>query len=147
MQAYRHILLATDFGDGSEIIAQRAHDLAQRYQAKLSLLHVIDYIPIADSAYGPAVPFDVSISEDLLQSAKRRLGELAQPLGVSEADCWVEIGSPKVEVIRIAEENGVDLIVLGTHGKHGLQLLLGSTSSSVLHYTKCDVLAIRVQNP
>lgn len=146
MQAYSHILMATDFGEGSEIIARRAHDLAQRYQAKLTLLHVVDYMPIADSAYGPAVPFDVELSEDLVQSAKRRLLGMAQGLGVAESECLVEIGSPKVEVIRIAEEKSVDLIVVGTHGKHGLQLLLGSTSSSVLHYTQCDVLAVRLKS-
>lgn len=146
MQAYRHILMATDFGEGSEIIARRAHDLAQRNQAKLTLLHVVDYMPIADSAYGPAVPFDVELSEDLVQKAKRRLLGMAEGLDVAESDCLVEIGSPKLEVIRIAEENGVDLIVVGTHGKHGLQLLLGSTSSSVLHYTQCDVLAVRLKN-
>lgn len=146
MQAYRHILLSTDFGDGSEAVARRAHELAQLYQAKLSLLHVVDYMPIADSAYGPAVPFDMDLSEELMKTAKRRLASMAEGLGVSESDCRVEIGSPKVEVIRVAEETGVDLIVLGSHGKHGLQLLLGSTSSSVLHYTKCDVLAVRLKD-
>lgn len=145
MQAYRHILLATDFGDGAELIARRAHDLAQLYQAKLSLLHVMDYMPIADAAYGPAAPFDADLSQQLEQTALRKLVIIAESLGVAGALCRVEIGSPKVEVIRIAEELGVDLIVLGTHGKHGLQLLLGSTSSSVLHYTQCDVLAVRLK--
>jgi universal stress protein A len=147
MQAYRHILMSTDFGENSELIAQRAHDLAERYQAKLTLLHVIDYMPVADSAYGPAVPFDATLSEELLESAQRRLAGLAKSLGRSDADCRVEIGSPKVEIIRIAEESEVDLIVVGSHGKHGLQLLLGSTSSSVLHHTPCDVLAVRLKTP
>lgn len=146
MHAYTHILMSTDFGEGSEIIAQRAHELSLHYQAKLTLLHVIDYMPIADSAYGPAVPFDVELSEELMQTAKRRLAKLSEELGVSKSQCRVEIGSPKVEVIRVAEEIGIDLIIVGSHGKHGLQLLLGSTSNSVLHYAKCDVLAVRLKN-
>jgi len=56
----------------------------------------------------------------------------------------VEIGVPKREIVRIAGEQGADLIVIGSHGRHGLQLLLGSTANGVLHLAKCDVLAVRV---
>lgn len=147
MQAYQHILLATDFGAGAECIVRRAHDMAARYQARLTLLHVMDYMPIADAAYGPGVPFDAEQNQRLLENAQRRLMSISKGLAIDESQCRVEIGSPKVEIIRIAEELGVDLIILGTHGKHGLQLLLGSTSSSVLHHTQCDVLAIRLKKP
>ena len=53
-------------------------------------------------------------------------------------------GRPEREVHRIAEESDVDLIVVGSHGRHGLALILGSTSTSILHGAKCDVLAVRV---
>jgi len=56
------------------------------------------------------------------------------------------MGSPKTEIIRVAQENGVDLIVVGSHGRHGLALLLGSTANGVLHYAPCDVLAVRLQD-
>jgi universal stress protein A len=55
-------------------------------------------------------------------------------------------GVPKQEIIHIAEQQQVDLIVLGSHGRHGLALLLGSTANAVLHYAKCDVMAIRLQD-
>lgn len=62
-------------------------------------------------------------------------------------DCqWLEMGSPKTEIIRVATENQVDLIVVGSHGRHGLALLLGSTANGVLHHAPCDVLAVRLQN-
>lgn len=144
MSAYRHILLATDFGDNCDDVANRALDLAQHHQATLELLHVVDYVPMADSAYGPAVPFDVELSEQLMASARKRLAALAARLGVAENACHVEIGSPKIEIIRIADELKADLIVIGSHGRHGLQLLLGSTASGVLHRAPCDVLAVRV---
>ncbi|MDN5937003.1 MAG: universal stress protein, partial [Nitrosospira sp.] len=55
-------------------------------------------------------------------------------------------GVPEREIVRIAEEERVDLIVVGSHGRHGLALLLGSTANSVLHHAKCDVMAIRLQD-
>lgn len=54
------------------------------------------------------------------------------------------MGSPKLEIVRVAEERQVDLIVVGSHGRHGLALLLGSTANGVLHHAKCDVLAVRL---
>jgi universal stress protein A len=54
------------------------------------------------------------------------------------------MGSPKLEIVRVAEENNVDLIIVGSHGKHGIALLLGSTANGVLHHAKCDVLAVRI---
>ena len=59
----------------------------------------------------------------------------------------MEIGSPKAEIIRIAEDMGADLIVVGSHGRHGIALLLGSTAASVVHHAKCDVLAVRLREP
>jgi universal stress protein A len=53
-------------------------------------------------------------------------------------------GSPKSEICLLAEREQVDLIVVGSHGRHGLSLLLGSTANSVLHYARCDVMAVRL---
>ena len=145
MEAYRHILLATDFSEHSEQVASRARDLAQKYQADWSLLHVVENLPIGDAAYGPIVPFDIDLTEQMVESAQKRMTKLAESLGVPENRRWVEIGSPKVEIIRLAEEHNADLIVVGSHGRHGIGLLLGSTASSVIHHAKCDVLAVRLR--
>jgi universal stress protein A len=53
-------------------------------------------------------------------------------------------GTPKQEIVRLAEQEGIDLIVVGSHGRHGLSLLLGSTANSILHYAGCDVMTIRL---
>lgn len=146
MDSYKHILLAVDFFDQNQAVADRAKDLAERYQAKLSIVHVVDTLPITDPAYDVLVPFDMDITTEFVAAAKTKLNALAQKLNVSEADLRLAIGRPKQEIIRIAEEIKADLIVIGSHGRHGLALLLGSTANGVLHHATCDVLAVRLKD-
>lgn len=146
MKNYAHILLAVDFSEQTDAIAERAREMAARYQARLSILHVVDNLPIVDTVNGPIIPYEIDLTEQLMESAKLRLTKLAERLGIKEDNRFLELGSPKIEIVRIAEENAVDLIVVGSHGRHGLALLLGSTANGVLHYAKCDVLAVRIKN-
>lgn len=146
METYKHILLAADFSEHGEVVAQRAKALADIYQAKLSIVHVMDNLLISDAAYGSTIPFDLDLTAELMAAAKKRLALLAEKLAIPEDNQWMEMGSPKLEIIRIAEENNVDLIVVGSHGRHGLALLLGSTANGVLHHANCDVLAVRIKD-
>lgn len=146
MESYKHILLAADFSEHGEAVADRAKDLAEKYQAKLSVVHVMDSLLITDAAYGSTIPFDLDLTAELMAAAKKRLTKLAEKLGIAEDCRWMETGSPKLEIVRVAEENKVDLIVVGSHGRHGFALLLGSTANGVLHHALCDVLAVRLHN-
>ena len=146
MENYKHILLAVDFYEKSETVTNKAEDLAKKYQAKLSIVHVVDSLPITDAGYGTDIPFNMDLTAELMAGAKTRLVKLAERLGVPEDRLSLEMGSPKTEIIRIAEEKKVDLIVIGSHGRHGLGLLLGSTANGVLHHASCDVLAVRLQD-
>jgi universal stress protein A len=146
MENYKHILLAVDFYEHCEAVANRTKDLANKYQAKLSIIHVADSLQIADAGYGADIHFKMDLTTELMAGAKKRLAKLAEKLGVTEDRLWLEMGSPKTEIIRVAEENKVDLIVVGSHGRHGLALLLGSTANGVLHHATCDVLAVRLQD-
>jgi len=146
MESYKHILLAADFSEHGEAVADRAKDLAERYQAKLSIVHVMDNLLITDAAYGSTIPFDLDLTAELMASAKKRLANVADKLNIAEDCRWMETGSPKLEIIRVAEENEVDLIVVGSHGRHGFALLLGSTANGVLHHALCDVLAVRLHD-
>jgi universal stress protein A len=146
MENYKHILLAVDFYEHCEVVANRAKDLAIKYQAKLSIIHVVDSLPITDAGYGADIPFNMNLTAELMAGAKKRLAKLAEKLAVTEDKLWLEMGSPKTEIMRVAEENMVDLIVVGSHGRHGLALLLGSTANGVLHHATCDVLAVRLQD-
>ena len=146
MSNYQHILLAIDFFDQCEKVAKRAKRLAVLYQAKLSIVHVVDSLPITDAVYGADIPFNLDLTTELLTVARKRLAALSKELEIPEAQQWLEVGSPKIEIVRVAQENNIDLIVVGSHGRHGLALLLGSTANGILHYANCDVLAVRLQD-
>lgn len=146
MENYKHILIAVDFIEHDEIVAERAKDLADKYQAKLSIVHVIDSLPATEAGYGGEIPFNLDLTVELRAAATKRLAKLAKKNGVPEDCLWLETGNPKLEIIRVAQENNVDLIVVGSHGRHGLALLLGSTANGILHHAVCDVLAVRLQD-
>ena len=89
--------------------------------------------------------FPADMEERLIENAQRSLRLLAKKLGAANAECRVLVGTPKTAIVQAASESGADLIVLGSHGVHGLELLLGSTANAVLHGATCDVLAVRVR--
>jgi universal stress protein A len=89
-------------------------------------------------------PFTVELNQILISNAEKNLGFFISELKIDPQQKFLEQGDPRDEIIRVAEENQADLIVLGSHGRHGLALLLGSTANAVLHHAKCDVLAVRL---
>ena len=99
-----------------------------------------------DSNYGTEMPFNMDLTTELVAQSKEKIAKIANKLKIPSERAWIEIGSVSYEIVRVAEENAVDLIVIGSHGRHGLALLLGSTANSVLHHARCDVLAVRLQN-
>lgn len=138
---YRHVLVAVDLTKDSHKILERALQIADRNHAKLSIMHTLEPLGFA---YGGDIPMDLtSIQDQLDEHAKHRLAEIADP-HVAKEDQHVVVGMPDTEIHRFAEERDVDLIVVGSHGRHGFALLLGSTSTGVLHGAQCDVLAVRV---
>ncbi len=146
MANYRKILLATDFSDLSEQTVERAVALAGRFDAVLGILHVVEPPPISDPGSGVIFPFDFDLTEQMLAAAREHIAKFAEDLRVPKELQWVEVGSPKAEIVRVATEEGFDLIVIGTHGRHGIGLLLGSTAASVVHHASCDVLTVRLKD-
>jgi len=146
MSDYQHILLAVDYSEQGRYVADKAKSLASLYQAKLSIIHVLDNIPMPDTNYGEVISLTQVSSDVLLETEKTKLTQLGDYLAIDLANRWLLWGVPKQEIMHIAEQEQVDLIVVGSHGRHGLALLLGSTANSVLHYAKCDVMAIRLKN-
>ena len=143
MAAYEHILAGVDLSDEADQILAKAADLAVTSNAKLTLLHVVEPLTFA---YGGDIPVDLTqIQEQLQTQAEEKLGQLAQNLSIPNVEGQVLIGQPVAEIHDYAEDNGVDLVVIGSHGRQGLALLLGSTANGVLHGAKCDVLAVRVK--
>ena len=144
MSDYRKIMLAVDLTEESLKVAQRANQLVRAFDAELYIVHVIEPLSLA---YGGDVPMDLStVQEQIQDQAASHLREFANSLNVPEARQHLIFGRPESEIQRTAEEAGADVIIVGSHGRHGLALLLGSTANGVLHGARCDVLAVRVGN-
>jgi universal stress protein A len=143
MADYQHILVAIDFSSETDYVVDRALALAANQGAKVSFIHVVEYTGYLYPPDTP-LPLDVDLEQQFVDKATANLLSLAEGREVSDAPCYVEVGSPMQEIVNTAHAHGVDLIVIGSHGRHGLQRILGSTASGVLHLSTCDVLAVRV---
>jgi universal stress protein A len=143
MLNYKHILLTTDLSQDTVKLSERARNIAKCSNAKLSLVHVLEYTPVVYGSGEFSIPLDVNIEETLHKRAAEALANLGQQIGVAAADQYVEIGSIKRAVANLAEKINADLIIVGTHGRHGVEILLGATANAILHQAKCDVLAVR----
>ena len=142
MGAYKRILLAVDLTDESNRVAARAVAIAKCFNAELHVVHVIEPLSLA---YGGDIPMDLSsVQEQIHEQAKSHLAEFAASIGVPPERQYLIFGRPEAEIHRLADEQHVDVIVVGSHGRLGLALLLGSTANGVLHGAKTDVLAVRV---
>jgi universal stress protein A len=141
--SYAHILCAVDLTDDSPRIVARAQALAASTKAKLTLMHVVEYIPV-DPAGEALLPPPIEVERDLVKGATQRLDALADRTGVAAGARLVVVGSIKGEIVKVATERACDLVVLGARGRHGLGALLASTEKSVLVHAPCDVLAVRI---
>ena len=141
---YTHILVAVDLTEECREVIQRAQALANSSNAKLSLINVVE--PMA-MAFGGDVPMDLSmLQQQQFDQARERLDNFAGKYPDLTADQrHLAYGQPRQEIHRLAGEQQCDLIIVGSHGRHGLALLLGSTANDVLHGAPCDVLAVRLK--
>lgn len=143
MTEYRKVLAAIDLTDDSERVIERAASIARQSAARLQLLHVVEFVPV--EPMGDVLLPAVQIEESLIQSARHKLAALAARHGIAEGDWAVHAGNIKAEIVSVAQERGIDLVVLGSRGRHGLAILLNFTEDTVLHAAPCDVLAVRLQ--
>lgn len=139
---YTHLLVGLDLSKDSKAILGKAITLAKACNAQISLAHVVE--PLA-FAYGGDIPMDLTEAQVVMeQQAQARLDKIADELEITPANIAILVGNTASELHRYAEEHSADLIVVGSHGRHGFALLLGSTANGVLHGAKTDVLAVRV---
>ena len=142
MSDYSKILVAVDLSEDSATVAQRAHAVAAGINAELHVIHVIEPLSFA---YGGDIPMDFSgIQDEIHQQASQQLRRFGETHGIPAERQHIVLGRPEVEIHSTAEEVGAELIVVGSHGRYGLALLMGSTANGVLHGASCDVLAVRV---
>jgi universal stress protein A len=143
MSAYSQVLVVLDLSADSEQVAVAGRDLAAYSKAAIVLLHVVEFVPV--EPMGESLMPTVQIEEELIKRSSERLLDLAARLGMGAAKLRVETGNIKAEVLRIAEEEGADLIVVGSRERHGLAILVNFTEDTVMHAAHCDVLAVRLR--
>lgn len=165
---YKNILVAVDLEGGSEQVLAKAAEVAAsgfccdscchcsddydchcHSKGKITLLNV-GYFPVptyagvyGGGAYG-GPEFFVDFN-DIRASLLPKLEAMVIEHGLKNTSVIVEFGRASDLIIEVAERESVDLIILGSHGKHGVALLLGSTADGVLHHAQCDVLAVRIK--
>jgi universal stress protein A len=145
MLNYRNILAVVDLGPDSPAVVRRARELCAGSGATLTLLHVVEF--------GPAEPLSdallptVQIEAELVERARARLAALASEPGSPAARSEVATGNVKAQITGFAREGRHDLIVIGSHERHGLSILVNLTEDTVLHAAPCDVLAVRLPGP
>lgn len=137
---YKHILFATDLTDESDYVVAKVREMRNSAGAKLTLIHVVEPMP----GYSYAYLGIEDIEGQLIEESRIALAKLGEQLSVDVKDQRVEVGPTKLRIQGVAEELHADLIICGSHGRHGLSLLLGSTANAILHGSKCDVLVVRL---
>ena len=142
MSSYSHILVGLDLSTESQQVINRVKFLFTDSDTKISLCHILE--PLAFT-YGGDIPVDLSdVQTQLKDQAVERLAQYGSQLNIGSDDQHVILGHPAQEMHTMATNENIGLIVVGSHGRHGLSLIFGSTSNSVLHGATCDVLAVRI---
>lgn len=143
MRPFKTILVPTDFSTAFAPALETAQMLAERFGASLHLLHVVEdpYVAAAWSEAYAAIP---DLREQLRQEAEQRLKEVTASLPNLTTSTEVVVGTPAQTIVDVARAQGVDVIVMGTHGRGRLaHLLLGSVAERVVRLAACPVLTVR----
>jgi nucleotide-binding universal stress UspA family protein len=142
VRTVRRVLTPIDFSDASETALRHAKEIALTQGAEIDLLHVVDK-PMFPSAYG-VDSAEVS-TEELLDKAEQGLGDLARDIvGHEHAMVKAVAGHPVEEILNYVEKNDVDLLVIATHGRTGLnRLLIGSVAERVIRQSPIPVFLVK----
>jgi universal stress protein A len=143
MPGYQKLLVVVDLSDVSEQVIIAGRNLAAYSKAEIVALHVVEFVPV--EPMGESLMPTVQIEEELIKRSTEKMKEMATRLGLDGIALRVEAGNIKAEILRVAEEEGADLIVVGSRERHGLAILINFTEDAVLHAAHCDVLAVRLR--
>jgi nucleotide-binding universal stress UspA family protein len=145
----KKILFPTDFSEGSSHALLYAVDLSKHYGAKLHIVHVIYDIAKAAGWYVPHISVD-EMYKDIEKGAKKQLERFGDEeerclKGIQDVERTVLTGVPHEEILKFAKEKKIELIVMGSHGKKGIdRILFGSTAAQVVRFAPCPVLTVRL---
>jgi universal stress protein A len=144
MNSYQKILVAIDINAQYDQVINKALTVCQSVE-ELSLVYVpLPMTYISPYLYG--VDYGSINDAERETKAHDRLKDIAKQFGIAEQNVYFKVGEAADEIRSIACQIHADLIVIGTHGRSGIKLLLGSTANSVLHGVEQDVLAVRIKD-
>ena len=141
MSDYQKILVAVDSSEEAIQVLQAAKAIPGIENAEVEVIHVAEK---PQAAYGQWIVYLPISESELQQKLLKRLQERVSASGLKASSVRVEFGHATDHILQEAGNLHADLVVIGSHGRHGIKLLLGSTANAVLHRAKCDVLAVRV---
>ncbi len=142
MSNYNPILIALELNSAADHkMIEKARQVGGE-QATYFLVHSVEHMSNYGAAYG--VTAGVDVEEILVDEATKAMNKIADEFDIAQSNRLVRVGPAKLVILEEARSIGAQLIVVGSHGRHGMRLLLGSTANAVLHHTECDVLAVRV---
>ena len=147
MKDFTTILVAVDFSDSSQNAFQLALNMANKYSARLVLLHVINEPVDLRGFYVPHISFE-KLEEEIEEGAKKMMESFCRQHlgGFDNYESVIVPGLPYEQIIQQGEQLSADLIVLGTHGRTGLDhVLFGSTAEKVVRKSPLPVLTVRLQ--
>ncbi len=132
---YKKILCAVDITSEGESILAKANALAEQYGSELSMVHVIEYT---------FLPKDYQ--KKLKQEVLPKVHSMADQYSLKKKNRFVKFGQSYVQICDLVKKHDIDLVVIGSHGKHGVKALLGSTANAVLQQVECDVLLVKLNS-
>jgi nucleotide-binding universal stress UspA family protein len=137
---YHDVLIPTDGSDAADAAVAHAIDHAVRYDATLHVLHVVDSVAVPPTPNGGRV---LEALEQQGRAAIKRVAQRAGDAGVDTVESAVASGPPHTSILDYVDEHGVDLVVMGTHGRRGLdRVLIGSVTERVVRLADVPVLTV-----
>ncbi len=145
MEKYERILLAVDLKPEDDTqVSDRAMSIAKSTGAEVSIVHIIEPIFTYGIPPGTESKFD-EWEKELEAAAQSQLKNIGEKLSIPSDRQYMGIGQIRQQILSTAETINADLIVVGTHSRHGLnKLMMGDTAEDMLHSAKCDVLAVHI---
>lgn len=137
--SYSQVLIASHLSESSLNVATKAKEIADKFEANLSIVHALPNIP--QFAYGYFSPEE--LERNIMSEAKKQLALFAEKLQISESSQYLINKPSKIAILEVAKKINADLIIIGSHGKHGFFSTVGSTTQAVINGANCDVFVVR----
>lgn len=147
MPEIKKILFPVDFSLNSSQAAEYALTFARKFDAHIYLIHVVECLLHIQGFYIPHISVE-TLEKELLKAAEKKMSEFIKSdmKGYEKLTSTVIAGIPHVEILKLTEKEGIDLIVMGTHGWTGLEhVIFGSVAGKVVRKASCPVLTVRMR--